>query len=819
MRLDAGEKPPRAHRPNHPPSLGETPEGSGHRIQALTRALLLGGAIAIAAAGLAGDVLGAMSAAGPPTEVVVTLKGAPLAGFGRSLESASHASYARQLAAAQEELARRVRSAVPSAQVRWRYHVIADGFAVVVPLSEVGRLGRVRGVDRVWPNVRYHALRDAGGPEQIGADKLWGAAFDTAGNGMKIGIIDDGLDASNPYFDPSGFQYPPGFPKGQTQAATAKVIVQRTFAPASPAYKFANTPFDPTASFHATHVAGIAAGDHGTNARGTMISGVAPNAQIGNYKALTIPSPDFGLDGNSAEIAAAIEAAVTDGMNVINLSLGEPEVDPKRDLVVQAIDAAAAAGVVPVVAAGNDFTDFGYGSVSSPGSAPGAITVAAVDSSDHVAGFSSAGPTPVSLALKPDVSAPGVSILSSLPASQGSFGLLSGTSMASPHVAGAAALLEERHPEWTVAQVKSALVQSGDAVHSASGQEVLSTREGGGVVDLPRADAPLIFAAPSGLSFGRLRDASGSQTVTLTDAGGGAGVWSVSTLVQGSVGSISVPATVSVPGSLAVQATPGSAPGDVTGFIVLTRGTDVRRIPLWFGVSSRGLADDHHRSLARPGTYRGTTFGGDKRVTTYRYPTGGDVTYPGPERVYRVVIKGAPANFGVAVTSGHAVPHVVLGTSDDHLAGYPGLPLDLNPYRTQYGAHRPVAGAILPGPGLYAVVFDTRSDAAAGAFSFRYWVNDVTPPKLQVTSTRNGVTIAVTDGGSGVDPTSIAVSLDGRTVKAVGAVGALRIAARQGRHALVVVASDYQETKNMEDVPRILPNTTTLRATVRVTGT
>ena len=63
-------------------------------------------------------------------------------------------------------------------------------------------------------------------------------------------------------------------------------------------------------------------------------------------------------------------------MNVINLSLGEPEIEPSRDIVVQAIDAAAAAGVVPVVAAGNDFSDYGYGSISSPGNAPGAITVA-----------------------------------------------------------------------------------------------------------------------------------------------------------------------------------------------------------------------------------------------------------------------------------------------------------------------------------------------------------------------------------------------------------------------------------------------------------
>ena len=63
---------------------------------------------------------------------------------------------------------------------------------------------------------------------------------------------------------------------------------------------------------------------------------------------------------------------------------------------------------------------------------------------------------------------------------------------------------KERHPTWTVEQIKSALEQTGDPVHTASGSEVLATREGGGIVDLPRADKPLIFAAPTGLSFGRL---------------------------------------------------------------------------------------------------------------------------------------------------------------------------------------------------------------------------------------------------------------------------------------------------------------------------
>ena len=196
--------------------------------------------------------------------------------------------------------------------------------------------------------------------------------------------------------------------------------MQRTFAPASPHYENATKPFDPTknGSFHATHVAGIAAGDHATPDGAVTLSGVAPNAYLGNYKALTIPTPGFGLDGNSAEIAAGIEAAVADGMDVINLSLGEPEVEPSRDLVVHAIEGAARAGVVPVIAAGNDFDQFGYGSISSPANAPDAITVAATTESGTIADFSSAGPTPVSLQLKPDVSAPGVSITSSLPANQ-----------------------------------------------------------------------------------------------------------------------------------------------------------------------------------------------------------------------------------------------------------------------------------------------------------------------------------------------------------------------------------------------------------------
>src|SRR5207244_13233013 len=115
----------------------------------------------------------------------------PLSAFGRSVQSASHADYLRRVDAAQNELARRVIAAVPGAQIRWRYRLVANGFAVVVPNGAAAKLARIPGVDAVWPNVLYHASRSVGGPEQIGADKLWGLpTFATAGNGMKIAVID-----------------------------------------------------------------------------------------------------------------------------------------------------------------------------------------------------------------------------------------------------------------------------------------------------------------------------------------------------------------------------------------------------------------------------------------------------------------------------------------------------------------------------------------------------------------------------------------------------------------------------------------------------
>jgi subtilisin family serine protease len=751
-------------------------------------------------------------------------------------------SYLASLARAQRTLAASIVRTVPGTQVRWRYQVVLAGLAVVVPRARLAALARVPGVAKVWPSYTYHALLDRS-PEVIGADQLWGPSFATAGNGIKIGIIDDGVDQSHPFFNPAGFTAPPGFPKGDVAYTTAKVIVARAFAPASTTWRYARTPFDPELSEHATHVAGIAAGDNPTVAAGGRnVSGVAPRAFLGNYKVLTVPTDQFGLNGNSPEIAAGIEAAVRDGMDVINLSLGEPEIEPSRDLVVNAIRGATAAGVVATIAAGNEYEDYGRGSVSSPGSAPDAITVGAVSKSDVIASFSSSGPTPISLQLKPDVSAPGVDIVSSVPSHNGSWASFSGTSMAAPHVAGAAALLRQRHPEWTPAQVKSALATTAGPVRAAAvgDSEVLTTREGAGLVNLPRALEPRFFAAPVGLSFGLLAPGStATRRVTLTDAGDGAGDWTPTVSLQGAAAgaSISAPPTVTVPGALDVTATAAAdaADHDVTGFLVLTRGTDVRRIPFWFRVAAPKLASEPHRTLSRTGTYTGTLAGKPSAVTSYRYPDdpsslGLRVSYPGPEQVFRVQVRRPVENFGVAVlsSSGTAVsPHVVVAGDENRQLGIPSLPLAINPYLSTFQQAEPVSGAIRPAPGEYDIVFDSAA-AGGGAFTFRFWLDDTTPPAVKLLTgavpRRGRLALSVDDAGSGVDPRTLVATVDGkdrvaryesRTGRVTVAVGAVAA----GRHRLMLQVSDYQEAKNMENVPQILPNTRVYRAgfTVRAT--
>ena len=183
----------------------------------------------------------------------MTLDAPSLLGAERSLTSARTRTASRNIAAAQARAKARLLAAIPSAQIVERYRIVADGFALVVPTRDVTRLTSIPGIAKVWPNLVYHSLSTtrttvtraqalSQGPQVIGADKLWGNGLETAGEGIKIGVIDDGIDAKHQYFDPAAFSYPAGFPKGIKADTTPKVIVQRAFAPALPVYRYETVP-------------------------------------------------------------------------------------------------------------------------------------------------------------------------------------------------------------------------------------------------------------------------------------------------------------------------------------------------------------------------------------------------------------------------------------------------------------------------------------------------------------------------------------------------------------------------------------------------
>ena len=135
----------------------------------------------------------------------------------------------------------------------------------------------------------------------------------------------------------------------------------------------------------------------------------------------------------------------------------------------------------------------------------------------------------------------------------------------------------------------------------------------------------------------------------------------------------------------------------------------------------------------------------------------------------------------------------------------------------------PVAGVLSPRPGEYAAVFDSATRAGAGAFTFRYWVHDVMPPtlRLRTRSVRAGdpALVSVIDVGSGVYPESIRITVDGSSTRGMLRGRLLSIPTgglAAGAHRVRVRVSDYQESRNTENVARILPNTRWFTATFTI---
>ena len=976
--------------------------------------------------------------------VIVDLRLAPLAAaWGRTpaahggtrrlnVASASSRAYLRRIDAEQQVAVAQLHRAIPEARVGRRFHILLDALTVSIPATRLPQLVRLPAVSHVYSSLRYTLAGDPS-PSVIGADALQ-AATGATGAGIKIGVVDDGIDQTNPYLSPAGFSYPAGFPKGNTQFTTPKVIVAKSF-PGPTSGTAGALPLDRNASFHGTHVSGIAAGDAGTNAPAGRdhpavngLSGVAPRAWLGNYRVFTIPTP-VGHVANTPEIVAAFEAAVTDGMNVINFSGGGPQTDPANDAMIETIQNVVAAGVVPVIAAGNDRDDFGAGTVGSPGVAPDAITVAAVSNSvvyapvlsvqnadapanleaipfqsndapaiwatvdqtlvdvgsitgtdgapveRHLCGpagnpnattstlpagsltgkialaarggcafvvkaahaqaagavgivladnrpgeanpipvqmsipsgmvsdldaaqlrafmathggtatiraggdpqqistgrsgvitsFSSAGPTEWGHMLKPDISAPGGQILSStLPEFAGSqFAVFDGTSMATPHIAGSAALLLQLHPAWTPKQVKSALMSTAGPAWSNTARttEAPVWEEGGGLAELPRAADPRIFTDPASLSYPDLNINAGArsqgQLVRITDAGGGAGTWQVTLSPQ----SASAGTTIDVPGqislapggeadvSVVANASASAAAGDDYGFVVLTQGSISRRIPYGFSVTRPGLPGDKVLQLQR--FQIGSTAGAGSRVSAYRYPTapfglGPNYTDPpmqedGAEQVYTILIQNSVANVGVSVvdsTTGSVIDPFMLGSLDENdVQGYAGTPVDVNNLTYGYPLDVGAAAAVFPRQQTFYVAVDSRRDPFtgklyAGRYLLRSWVNDVTPPAVQLLTTtvaagRPTLVFRTLDAGSGVDPLSLAVGYKNITIGAAAydpgsglAVFPIPAAAPKLTAGLlkpIIESGDYQETKNVNTVgDNIMPNTTFKRVTLKI---
>ncbi|MGH3656389.1 MAG: S8 family serine peptidase, partial [Micromonosporaceae bacterium] len=268
--------------------------------------------------------------------------------------------------------------------------------------------------------------------------------------------------------------------------------------------------------------------------------GVAPGARLLVGKVLG----DDGT-GSLSMVLDGMEWAAASGADVVNLSLGAGPTDGTDPLSLALNRLTEETGTLFVASAGNDGPD--EFTIGSPGAADAALTVGAVDRDETLASFSSRGPRLDDLALKPDITAPGVGIVAAR-ASGTSMGTpvdehytaASGTSMAAPHVAGAAAILAGQHPDWAPDQLKDALVSTAERHPDYS-----PYAQGGGRVDVSRASQQGAYATGS-LGFGSLSGGeSASKDVRYTNHSDAAVTLTLD--VTGDAAAIDVPTSVEVP--------------------------------------------------------------------------------------------------------------------------------------------------------------------------------------------------------------------------------------------------------------------------------
>ena len=401
-------------------------------------------------------------------------------------------TYAAQLAATRQQVLSQMSQQGIQVQVKHEFGYLFNGLALSAKMRDWQRLKQLPQVKAVEPDYQMQADLSDSVP-LIGAPSVWAmtdaGGHAVTGRGVRVAIVDTGVDYAHPDL-------------GGGLGSAYKVVG---------GYDFVNNDPDPMDdNGHGTHVAGIVAANG-------VLKGVAPDASLLAYKVLN----DSGWGQTSAIIAGLERAAdpddnpaTDDGANVINMSLGGGG-NPDSPLS-QAVDNAVNHGIVVVVAAGNSGPS--AETIGCPGVARNALTVAASDKYDTLAEFSSRGPVPgYADVIKPDITAPGVSIQSTVPL-YGSLGSptryrsLDGTSMATPHVAGAVALIKQLHPDWTPEVIKANLMNTAKNL----GRDMFE--QGAGRVDVYAAARAPATISPGSLAMGwdDLDQPVWSTTKTLT---------------------------------------------------------------------------------------------------------------------------------------------------------------------------------------------------------------------------------------------------------------------------------------------------------------
>ncbi|MGD6993043.1 S8 family peptidase [Sutcliffiella horikoshii] len=277
-------------------------------------------------------------------------------------------------------------------------------------------------IEKIWLDAKVEATLHESVP-QIGTHTAWEAGL--TGEGIKVAVLDSGIDPTHPDIAPQLDEAISFVPGEEVQDKNG----------------------------HGTHVASTILGT-GAASEGQH-KGVAPDARLLVGKVLG----DNG-SGLASWIIEGMEWAAQNA-DVVNMSLGSTVGSDGTDPMAQAVNTLTEEhGTLFVIAAGNAGAE---GSVGSPGAADAALTIGAVDKNDQLAWFSSKGPRLGDMALKPDVSAPGVGIMaarSQYSSGTGSYKSLNGTSMATPHVAGAVAILLQQNPEATPQELKETLMNT-----------------------------------------------------------------------------------------------------------------------------------------------------------------------------------------------------------------------------------------------------------------------------------------------------------------------------------------------------------------------